>query len=144
MLTRTQIDFYRNNGYLVVESVLDQAAVLDPVRREYAALMDDLYAGWLKQERVPPGVSGFDDRLLASYRAGCDWFQPMDISLPGDRIQPDTPMHFGPAVFDMITNARSLGRRAGRAGRTPACGHSQVAGSFAILCLGFDISFQGK
>jgi ectoine hydroxylase-related dioxygenase (phytanoyl-CoA dioxygenase family) len=46
--------------------------------------------------------------LLAAYRAGCDWFQPMDISLPGDRIRPDTPMHFGPAVFNLITNERLL------------------------------------
>jgi ectoine hydroxylase-related dioxygenase (phytanoyl-CoA dioxygenase family) len=108
MLTRAQIDFYRSNGYLVVENVLDQEAVLDPVRREYAALMDDLYENWLAQGRVPPGTIGFQDRLLASYRAGCDWFQPMDISLPGDRIEPDTPMHFGPAVFRMITDTLLL------------------------------------
>ena len=28
----------------------------------------------------------FWGRLLSAYRAGCDWFQPMDISLPEDRI----------------------------------------------------------
>jgi ectoine hydroxylase-related dioxygenase (phytanoyl-CoA dioxygenase family) len=32
----------------------------------------------------------------------------MDISLPGDRITSSTPMHFGPAVFDLITNDRLL------------------------------------
>jgi ectoine hydroxylase-related dioxygenase (phytanoyl-CoA dioxygenase family) len=32
----------------------------------------------------------------------------MDISLPGDQIQPDTPMHFSKAVFDMVTSARVL------------------------------------
>ncbi len=50
----------------------------------------------------------FESKLRVAYAAGCDWFQPMDISLPGDRIHADTPMHFGPAVFDMITAPRLL------------------------------------
>ncbi len=107
MLTRDQIASYRTTGFLVVEDVLP-GPVLEDVRAEYARLLDGLYDGWLAQGRVPEGISGFQERLIASYRAGCDWFQPMDISLPGGRIAPDTPMHFGPAVFDMITNARLL------------------------------------
>ncbi|MBJ6371295.1 phytanoyl-CoA dioxygenase family protein [Sedimentitalea arenosa] len=108
MLTPDQIARFRRDGYLVVENILDQARVLDPVRAEYAVLMDDLYEGWLAKGRVPDDVAGFEARLLAAYAAGCDWFQPMDISLPGDRITMDTPMHFGPAVFDMVTDGRLL------------------------------------
>jgi ectoine hydroxylase-related dioxygenase (phytanoyl-CoA dioxygenase family) len=108
MLTQAQIKSFHDGGFLVLDDVLDQASVLDPVRAEYAALMDTLYADWLAQNRVPEGPRTFDDKLLAAYKAGCDWFQPMDISLPGDPIAADTPMHFGPAVFDMITAPRLL------------------------------------
>jgi len=110
MLTTQQIDFFNTHGYLVVENVLDQATVLDPARAEYEALLNRLYADWFAQGRVttPPATLDFWGKLLEAYRAKCDWFQPMDISLPGDRISADTPFHFGPAVFDMLTAPRLL------------------------------------
>lgn len=108
MLTQDQIDQFHRDGVIVVPDVLP-VATLDAVRREYAALLDDLYAGWQAEGRVPP-AEGLDfwQKLLISYEAGCDWFQPMDISLPGDEIHADTPFHFGPAVFDMIRAPRLL------------------------------------
>lgn len=110
MLTAEQIEFFEENGYLVVEDVLDPASVIAPVKAEYAALLDGLYDGWFAEGRVstPPRGLSFHDKLLIAYRARCDWFQPMDISLPGNRIQADTPMHFGPAVFAMVKAPRLL------------------------------------
>ena len=110
MLNRHQIEFFDKNGYLVLDGVIDQTSVIAPIRREYENLLDELYDGWTSEGLLPPPqqAMGFHDKLLAAYKAGCDWFQPMDISLPGDRIQADTPMHFGPAVFDLLTNARLL------------------------------------
>ncbi len=110
MLTGEQLGFFEDNGYLIVEDVLDQENVIDPVRREYTVLLDGLYDNWFRQGllNVPPDGLDFHDKLSAAYTAGCDWFQPMDISLPGDRIEADTPMHFGPAVFDLLTNPRLL------------------------------------
>ncbi len=110
MLTDEQIGFFEKQGYLVVDDVLDQEQIIQPVKAEYAVLLDTLYARWFEDGRVetaPDGLS-FYDKLLIAYRAGCDWFQPMDISLPGTRICPDTPMHFGPAVLKMITDSRLL------------------------------------
>ncbi len=106
MLSSDQITFYRENGYLVVEDVLDQTTILDPVRAEYAAVLDRLIDDWRMTDRLS-GAS-FQDKLTAAYSEGRDWFQPMDISLPGDRIHADTPMHFGPAVFDMIRAPKLL------------------------------------
>ncbi len=101
MLTEAQIDHFDTHGWLVVEGVLDDTT-LGPVRAEYETLLDDLCTGW--------GIGGdsFQEKLIRAYKAGHDWFQPMDISLPGDRITADTPMHFGPAVFDMVTAPRLL------------------------------------
>lgn len=108
MLTQAQLQSFEGDGYLVVENVLD-AARLAAIRAEYADLMDRLYADWQAQGRLP-AAEGLDfwGKLLAAYKAGCDWFQPMDISLPGDQIYADTPFHFGPAVFDMVTNPALL------------------------------------
>ena len=115
MLTADQVSEFRSRGYLVVDDVLPHA-VLDGVRAEYAGLMDTLYAGWQAEGRVPDG-SGLDfwGKLSASYAAGCDWFQPMDISLPGDEITAETPFHFGPAVF-YVALRRSVRGAAGRPG----------------------------
>ncbi len=108
MLNQKQVDAYRRDGFLVVEEVLGED-ILGPVRAEYELLLDGLYTEWQDQGLVEDPVGeDFWGRLLAGYRAGCDWFQPMDISLPADRIHADTPMHFGPAVFDMVTAPRLL------------------------------------
>ncbi|MCL5778102.1 phytanoyl-CoA dioxygenase family protein [Limibaculum sp. FT325] len=108
MLSPEQIARFHADGVLVVPGVLDPGLIAR-IRAEYAALIDRLHAGWQAQGRVPAGAGlDFWDKLLVSYRAGCDWFQPMDISLPGDEIRPDTPFHFGPAVFDMVTAPRLL------------------------------------
>jgi len=110
MLTDEQRNFFKSNGYLVVEGVLDEATVLAPIRAEYAALLDDLISGWTERGLIkpPPAGDGFFEKLLYCYANGMDWFQPMDISLPGDRITPETPFHFGPAVFNLLRNERLL------------------------------------
>ncbi|WP_425041561.1 phytanoyl-CoA dioxygenase family protein [Primorskyibacter sp. S187A] len=107
MLSDIQIETFQRDGVLVVPDVIPHD-ILSALRLEYATLLDQLYAGWEAQNRVPAGTTlDFWGKLSAAYAAGCDWFQPMDISLPGDQIHPDTPMHFGPAVFDLVT-ARPL------------------------------------
>lgn len=108
MLTQDQIRTFHTDGVIVVPDVLPPE-VLAGVRGEYATLLDGLYARWQAMGQVP-AAEGLDfwQKLRVSYEAGCDWFQPMDISLPGDEIRPDTPFHFGPAVFDMITAPRLL------------------------------------
>lgn len=110
MLSDAQLQFFEKNGYIVLEDVLDQASVVAPIKHEYAMLLDQLCAGWINDCRLKQFTTDadFEDKLLAAYLAGCDWFQPMDISLPGDRIAPDTPMHFGPAVFALLTNEHLL------------------------------------
>lgn len=105
MLTPAQIQTFNTQGYLVLEDVIDTATRLG-VMAEYAALMDELYARWHAQGLVPAPRAGMDfwAKLDAAYTAGFDWYQPLDISLPHDGITAATPMHFGPAVFNMATH----------------------------------------
>ena len=109
MLTDAQIDRFQSEGYLVVENLLDEAT-LQAVRREYATRMVELYADWQSERRVPelPDDASFWERLEQCIKAGFDWYQPFDISLPHAGITDDTPMHFGPAVFDMVRAPRIL------------------------------------
>ena len=106
MLTSRQIEAFERDGMLVVEDALD-AATLDALRADYRARLDALYRGWRAEGRVPP-CEGFERQLMTAYRAGVDWFQPLDISLPGGRIETDTPMHLSPATFDLVTHPRLL------------------------------------
>ena len=109
MLTEAQQDFFAGNGYLVVD-VFDQLSVLDPVRAEYATRLDTVIDAWVAAgdlDPLPPGLDFFG-KLGHCYLRGLDWFQPLDTSLPGDEIAPDTPMHFGPAVFRLLTDAGLL------------------------------------
>ena len=48
MLNEQQLTFFRIQGYLVTEYVLDQGKMLNPVRADYAALLYRLIAGWVK------------------------------------------------------------------------------------------------
>ena len=108
MLTLGQIAEFEQQGFLVLPDIIPPE-VIAAVKLEYAALLDDLFQGWVQEGRVKnsPGLT-FWDKLNLSYSAGCDWFQPMDISLPGGEINHDTPMHFGPAIFNLVTEKRLL------------------------------------
>jgi ectoine hydroxylase-related dioxygenase (phytanoyl-CoA dioxygenase family) len=106
-LTEAQTRQFEEQGYLVVPNVLSDAVRLRVIA-EYTELLDGLYARWQAEGRVPPTSGDFFEKLLISYKAGCEWFQPMDISLPGSEIAADTPFHIGPAVFDMITDVGLL------------------------------------
>lgn len=110
MLSDVQLQFFETNGFLVIEGLLDKSAVISPIENEYAELLDGLCAEWVDQGLLEPfpAATSFENKLLAAYQAGCDWFQPMDISLPGDRIAADTPMHFGPAVFSLLKDKALL------------------------------------
>ena len=110
MLTDKQKESFHANGYLVVEDVFDQETILEPVRKEYENLLDALVDGWISEGKIAASIKkeDFYTKLMHCYEAGCDWFQPMDISLPGDEISENTPMHFGPAVFKLLTADRLL------------------------------------
>jgi ectoine hydroxylase-related dioxygenase (phytanoyl-CoA dioxygenase family) len=109
MLDDTIRSRFEAEGYLVLEDVFPREAI-DAVKAEYAALLSELVKGWIAAGKLPEAVAtlGFDEQLRTTYEAKLDWFQPMDISLPGGVITADTPMHFGPAVLNMMTHPAIL------------------------------------
>lgn len=90
------LDDFNRRGIAIIPDVVP-SATRAAMAQEYEVLLRDLAASWGLEWR------GFWDTLRAAHLAGHDWFQPMDISLPGARIAPDTPFHAGPAAFDLLT-----------------------------------------
>lgn len=110
MLSDRQLRQFEENGYLVVDNVLDRETVLEPVMEEYEQLLGELGNRWTAEGRLDPDAPAdtFQDKIISAYRAGLDYFQPMDISLPGGEIAPDTPFHAGPAIFRLMTDDNLL------------------------------------
>jgi len=110
MLSPDQLQSFNENGYLVVDNLLDRETIIEPLISEYQQIMGALTAGWVAQGKIgepDPGAT-FEDLIITAYRAGLEYFQPMDISLPGSGISSDTPFHAGPAVFRLLTDGRLL------------------------------------
>ena len=110
-LTETQVQRFQDEGYLVVEHVLDEATI-EAVRVEYAALLDAVSAQLFAEGKVSDTYRHLPfgeryTRLLFEYPK---IFDRLDISLPLDNEGKPTEAkaHTGPAVFRMLTHARLL------------------------------------
>lgn len=110
MLTPLQKAQFDRDGYLVLDSPVLSLAYRSALFSEYNAVLDDLYETWYSAGLVSslPADLNFTDKLLESYVRGLDWFQNLDISLPGTPVTDKTPVHLGRAVFDILTNERIL------------------------------------
>ncbi len=106
MLTQEQLARFHDQGYLVVEDIVDKPLVLQPLINEYDQLMLSLCEAWVAEGLLGRDVlqGSFASRIRQAYAAGLDYFQPLDISLPPGEITPDVPFHAGPAVFQLITS----------------------------------------
>ncbi len=110
-LTAEQLDHFHEQGYLVVEGLLDPDRDIAPVIREYEGVLDRLAhelheAGTINSayEELP-----FAERLTQVYReSGKVHAQYFDFSLPQGNVQPDTPFWAGPAVFRTLINEALL------------------------------------
>lgn len=103
-LSVSQIRDFEQLGYLVLEDVFAPDAELAAVRAEYSALLKQHCDHWIAVGQLDSAAADlpFNQQLLAVQRAGIDYCQLLDISLPPGDIETDTPFHVGPAVFDMI------------------------------------------
>jgi hypothetical protein len=108
---RVDLERFQAEGYLVVEDVLDVERDVEPVVREYEGVLDDEIDRAHAAGTIP---SKYDDlpfvQRLAAYltAAGKPGYQAFDISLQFRGVTEQTPMHLGPAVFDLVTSPRLM------------------------------------
>lgn len=106
---KVDVDRFNEDGYLILEDVLDVELDLEPVVREYTALLDDLIAAWHAAGRIPSTYEGlpFAQRLARFLNdGGPKAYAPFDISLPFSGVTEETPIHLGPATFALLTSPR--------------------------------------
>lgn len=112
MLTAAEIGQFAEDGFLVVDDLLD-AADLDPVVHEYEAALD-VAAHHLHQRgeiESPLADLPFADRYTALIRENPAIFYHLGISLPLDyeTLDPDlVRAHTGPALFGLMRHPKIL------------------------------------
>jgi phytanoyl-CoA hydroxylase len=108
--TGVDVERFGDQGYVLVEGLLDPQRDLDPVVREYEVALDRVADEWRAEGKI---ASTYADLPFARRfahvlnDAGPSGYRPFDISLSG-RMAATEPMHqsmhLGPAIFDLITN----------------------------------------
>ena len=110
-LTQAQVDQFHSEGYTVVEDLLDEERDIRPLVNEYTALLDKLASGWYAEGRLVSSYAylPFGQRLIQVLReVGEGSIQNFEITLPFRKLSSDTPIHLGPAVFNLMRSPRLL------------------------------------
>jgi phytanoyl-CoA hydroxylase len=111
VLTPAQRARFEEEGYVVVDGVLDPERDLAPVLTEYGAVLDGIGENLLAQGHISSRYRRlpFSERLLRiCIESGRNFPQEFDISLPQTGVAHDTPIHVGPAVFRLLTAPRLI------------------------------------
>ena len=102
-------EHFDHEGYFLAEGLLDPQTDLEPLKQEYSGLLDRLAQQWHKQGEVSSTHSGlaFSERVCKFTSEGQDCSRYFDIVLPSNATA-DTPIHLGPAIFQLLRNPRLL------------------------------------
>ena len=106
-----QMEFFEDQGYLLVKGLLSPEEDLNPVIEEYGSVLDSLANELYLDGEITSTYAGFpfSERITKIYgESGGVHGQYFDFSLPQGNIKKDTPFWCGPAVFRALTNPRLL------------------------------------
>ena len=110
-LTENQLLSFEDQGYLVCRDILDIEEDLVPIRKEYEVLLENIAEKLFSDGQISSRFEtlAFDQRICAMYREmGSKLHSYFDISLPQKDVGHETPVHTGPAVFNLIKNSKVL------------------------------------
>ena len=110
-LGAAQLSRFERDGYLLIEGVLEPAAVIEPLFTEYATVLGRLAHELHARGEIASTYEDleFAERLIRIYReTGRDHSRYFDPSLTGSGVRADSPFWAGPAVFRIITHERVL------------------------------------
>lgn len=105
------VERFEDEGYLVVEDVLDPITAFGPVLAEYQTALDGVAEGLHAVGALPSTFRDlpFTARLVRiAALTGRTFSQHFDISLPRTGIAVDTPLHLGPAAFGLLRHEHLL------------------------------------
>ena len=110
-LDHASVRKFEDEGYLVVENLLDEELDIRPLVAEYEALLDRLATQWWSEGKLAASYRDvpFAQRLTQVVRElGDSSYYHFEISLPFAKITEDTPIHLGPAAFSLLRSPRVL------------------------------------
>ena len=111
LLSNAQLEQFHEDGYLIVENLLDPVEVLDPIIAEYHGVLNNLAGELYAAGEISSTYDDrpFGQRLIEVYKeSGKVHAQYFDFSLPLADVQEDTPLWVGPAVFNTLRNEQLL------------------------------------
>ena len=108
-LSQAILDEFDERGYVVVKGLLDPETDLKPLVDEYADLLDSLAERWCTEGKLSSTYAElpFGERVTQILKEEQPIFQHFDISLPPG-LTKETPIHTGPAVFDLLRHPRVM------------------------------------
>jgi hypothetical protein len=98
-----------SKGYVMVPDIIRHDAVIQPILDEYAEVLDQLADDLFAQGVIQSNYAelAFGDRLIQiAKESGSTHTQNFEITLPylpQQGINPDTPIHLGEAIFNLLT-----------------------------------------
>lgn len=111
MAETTYLEQMDELGFVVIKGLLDPAQDIQPVIDEYTVLLDDLTSRWIAEGKLKSAYDNlpFERRLTEVFwESRQPYHQHFDISLPQDVITDETPIHLGPAIFNLLRSPRLL------------------------------------
>jgi phytanoyl-CoA hydroxylase len=111
VLTAAQRQQFDDEGYVVIDGVLDVEREIAPVMAEFSQVLDGIAADLLAEGAISSGYDElpFSDRLTRiCQETGRNFPGRFDISLPFKGVTRETPIHLGPSVFRLMTAPRLL------------------------------------
>ncbi|MBH69180.1 MAG: hypothetical protein CMM58_12560 [Rhodospirillaceae bacterium] len=110
-ITNENLTQFNNQGYFLAQGLLDPELDLGPIKTEYEQVLDkavfdlkardiiqDIYTDLPFGKRISQVLEDSDGELN----------KYLDITLPQKGINPKTPMHCGPAIFNLMRNSKLL------------------------------------
>ena len=111
MISKQQLVEFDQQGFIVVENVLDPVDDLRPIIDDYSVLLDGLAHRWCREGRIrsPFSELPFVRRLTQIMcESSINVSRYFDISLPDSAVDYDEPIHLSEPVFKLITNPKLL------------------------------------
>jgi phytanoyl-CoA hydroxylase len=110
-LLAQQVEQLSQEGYLLVEDVLDEELDLEPVEREYAEILDLMASKLHAEGKISQTYSDleFGKRFVAvAAESEEPIFQHFEISFPFKNLTATTPINLGEATFNLLRSPRIL------------------------------------
>ena len=110
-ITEENLIQFNRDGFFLAKGLLDPAIDLGPIKAEYRSVLDkavlDLQTrGIIKKNYIELPFEKRISQVLEDSDGELNKY--LDITLPQKDINSKTPMHCGPAVFNLIRNSKLL------------------------------------